>query len=206
MAQAHPGRRPNQLASPESGLIRSKLSPGRLPSGAVSRPALLERLNHGHGCALTLLSAPAGFGKTTLVTSWASELESVAWVSLDRRDTDPARLWTHVIAALSTTQPRAGTTSLAAVKAHPDEVEKYALPKLLEELVRDGPRLALVLDDYHLAETGQINGAIEAFMRYRPTRIQLVVSTRSDPALGVARLRASGELMELRAGDLRFDD
>ena len=172
----------------------------------MSRPALLERLSDGDRCALTLLSAPAGFGKTTLVTSWASELDSVAWVSLDRRDTDPARFWTHVIAALSAMEPHAGTTSLAAVKAHPEEVEKYALPKLLEELVRDGPRLALVLDDYHLAETGQINGTLEAFMRYRPARIQLVISTRSDPALGVARLRASGELVELRAGDLRFDD
>src|SRR3954452_10628836 len=206
MAQAHPGSRPNPLASPESGLIRSKLSPGRLPSGAVSRPALLERLNHGHGCALTLLSAPAGFGKTTLVTSWALELDSVAWVSLDNRDTDPSRLWTHVIAALAATEERAGRTSLSAVKAHPEEIEKYAIPKLLEELPREGPRLVLVMDDYHLAETQQINATVEAFMRYRPARIQLVISTRSDPALGVTRLRASGELVELRAGDLRFDE
>jgi len=198
--------RPGQSALPESGLIRGKLSPGRLPSGVVSRPALLERLNEGHRCALTLVSAPAGFGKTTVVTAWASELAAVAWVSLDRRDTDPARFWTHVIAALAATEPRAGTTSLAAVKAHPEEIETYALPKLLEELLRDGPRLAVVLDDYHLAETEQINATVEAFMRYRPARIQLVISTRSDPALGVARLRASGELVELRAGDLRFDD
>ena len=192
--------------SPESGLIQSKLSPGRLPGGVVARPALLERLSSGQGRVLTLVSAPAGFGKTTLVTSWVSELGSMAWVSLDKRDTDPARFWTHVIAALAATQPRAGTTSLAAVKAHPEEIETYALPKLLEELLREGPRLAIVLDDYHLAETGEINGAIEAFMRYRPARIQLVIATRSDPGLGLARLRASGELVELRAGDLRFDD
>ena len=172
----------------------------------MSRPSLLERLAAGHRSALTLLSAPAGFGKTTLVTAWASELGAVAWVSLDRGDTDPARFWTHVIAALAVTEPRAGTSSLAAVKAHPEEIETYALPQLLEELPRDGPPLALVLDDYHLAETRQINGAVEALLRYRPARIQLVISTRSDPALGVARLRASGELVELRAGDLRFDD
>ena len=198
--------RPGESALSEGGLIRGKLSPGRLPSGVVSRPALLERLSGGDHRALTLLSAPAGFGKTTLVTAWAAELTSVAWVSLDRRDTDPARFWTHVIAALAATEPRAGTTSLAAVRAHPEEIEQYALPKLLEELLRDGPGLALVLDDYHLAETAQINGTVEAFMRYRPARIQLVISTRSDPALGVARLRASGELVELRAGDLRFDE
>ncbi len=152
------------------------------------------------------MSAPAGFGKTTLVTAWASELASVAWVSLDKGDTDPARLWTHVIAALSATEARAGTMSLAAVKARPDEIEKYALPQLFEELPRDGPDLVLILDDYHLAETAQVNNTIDAFLRYRPARIQLVISTRSDPALGVHRLRASGELVEIRAGDLRFDD
>jgi LuxR family maltose regulon positive regulatory protein len=198
--------RTGQSALPESGLIRSKLSPGRLPSGVVSRPSLLERLGAGDRAALTLVSAPAGFGKTTLVTAWASELASVAWVSLDKADTDPARLWTHVIAALSATESRAGTTSLAAVKARPDEIDKYALPALFEELPREGPDLALILDDYHLAETGQVNNTIDAFLRYRPARIQLVISTRSDPALGVPRLRASGELVEIRAGDLRFDD
>ena len=198
--------RPGQSALPETGLIRNKLSLGRLPSGLVPRPALHQRLDAGRRSALTLVSAPAGFGKTTLVTAWALELSSVAWVSLDKRDTDPARFWGHLIAALAATEPRAGTSSLAAVKAHPEEIEKYALPKLLEELLREGPDLALVLDDYHLAETGQLNAAVDAFMRYRPQRIQLVISTRSDPALGVARLRASGELVEIRAGDLRFDE
>jgi len=167
---------------------------------------LFERLTKGHRCALTLVSAPAGFGKTTLVTAWASESASVAWVSLDKGDTDPARFWAHVIAAFAATEPRAGTTSLAAVRARPEEIEKHALPKLLEELPRDGPDLVLILDDYHLAETGPVNSTVDAFMHYRPARIQLVISTRSDPALGVARLRASGELLEIRAGDLRFDE
>jgi LuxR family maltose regulon positive regulatory protein len=206
MAQTQQGGRPKQSALPESGLIRSKLSPGRLPNGIVPRPTLLERLSAGHQRALTLVSAPAGFGKTTLISEWASGSASVAWVSLDKGDTDPARFWGHVIAALATTEPHVGTTSLAAVKARPEEVEKYALPKLLDELLRDGPDLAIILDDYHLAETGQLNSSIEAFMHYRPSRIQLVISTRSDPALGVARLRASGSLVEIRAGDLRFDD
>jgi LuxR family maltose regulon positive regulatory protein len=197
---------PGQSAPPETGLIRSKLSPGRLPGGVVPRPALLERLSAGRLCALTLVSAPAGFGKTTLTAAWASQFGSVAWVSLDKADTDPARFWAHVLAALAIWEPRAGSTSLGAVKARPDEIEKYALPKLFEELPREGPDLAIVLDDYHLAETGTINATVDAFMHYRPTRIQLVISTRSDPALGVARLRASGELMEIRAGDLRFDD
>ena len=190
---------------PEIGVIRSKLSPGRLPSGVVARPALLERLSEGRRCALTLVSAPAGFGKTTLITSWASTA-AVAWVSLDKADADPARLWTHLITALSTLEPQVGTTSLAALKAHPDEIERYALPRLLDELPRDGPDIAVVLDDYHLAENSQVNGTLDAFLNYRPARLQLVISTRSDPALGVPRLRASGKLLELRANDLRFDD
>jgi len=190
---------------PEIGVIRSKVSPGRLPSGVVARPALLERLSEGRRCALTLVSAPAGFGKTTLITSWAATLP-VAWVSLDKADADPARLWSHLISALSTMEPLAGTTSLEALRARPDEIEKHALPRLLDELPRDGPDLAVVLDDYHLAENAEINGTLDAFLRYRPARIQLVISTRSDPALGVPRLRASGELLEIRANDLRFDD
>ena len=128
MAQTQQGGRPKQSALPESGLIRSKLSPGRLPNGIVPRPTLLERLSAGHQRALTLVSAPAGFGKTTLISEWASGSASVAWVSLDKGDTDPARFWGHVIAALATTEPHVGTTSLAAVKARPEEVEKYGLP------------------------------------------------------------------------------
>lgn len=198
--------RSGQSVLPGTGLIRGKLSPGRLPNGIVPRPALLERLSGGRQHALTLVSAPAGFGKTTLISEWASGSTSVAWVSLDKGDTDPARFWAHVIAALATAEPHVGTTSLAAVNARPEEIETYALPRLLDELPHDGPDLAIVLDDYHLAETGQLNSTLDAFIHYRPTRIQLVISTRSDPAVGVARLRASGSLVEIRAGDLRFDE
>jgi LuxR family maltose regulon positive regulatory protein len=141
-----------------------------------------------------------------LITSWASVSGSIAWVSLDRADADPGRLWTHLIAALAAAESRVGTTSLAALKARPEEIERYVLPRLFEELPRDGPDLAVVLDDYHLAQNPTVNGTLDAFMHYRPSRIQLVISTRSDPALGIPRLRASGELLEIRASDLRFDD
>src|SRR5204862_2907186 len=140
----------------------------------------------GRRSALTLVSAPAGFGKTTLLTSWAaaSDSSSVAWVSLDKADTDPARLWTHVIAALASIEPRVGTTSLAALRAGPDQIESSVLPRLLDELSADGPELLLILDDFHLAENGQVDASIETFLRYRPERLQFVISTRSDPALG----------------------
>ena len=126
-------------------------------------------------------------------------------MSLDRRDTDPVRLWTHLIVALNEVEPRAGTASLAALRARPDQIEEHVLPVLLEELTGDGPDLVVILDDYHLAENPAVDATVEAFMRYRPDRVQLVISTRSDPALGIARLRAVGDLLEIRAADLRFD-
>jgi LuxR family maltose regulon positive regulatory protein len=164
-------------------------------------------MSSGRAHRLTLISAPAGFGKTTLLTAWASAASGpVCWVSLDRGDTDPTRFWTHVIAALAGHEPLAGTTSLAALRAHPGDFEAYTLPRLLDEIPREGPELTLVLDDFHLAETPQVASNVAAFLRYRPDRLHLVVATRSDPALGVARLRASGDLLEIRAEDLRFDD
>jgi LuxR family maltose regulon positive regulatory protein len=194
-----------QLAT--AGVIASKLAPSRLPPGVVARPALVERLRAGRGRALTLVSAPAGFGKTTLLTTWATQPgPPVAWVSLDRGDTDPARLWAHLIAALAVHEPLAGTSSLAALRGGPAEIEKVTLPKLLEELPREGPELILILDDFHLAESAGVDSAMQSFLDYRPDRVQVVVSTRSDPALGVARLRASGDLLEVRAEDLRFND
>ena len=188
-------------------MIRSKILPKRLPTAVVSRPLLVERLQAGRGLGLTLLSAPAGYGKTTLLSAWLASPAPPrsAWLSLDRKDADPVRLWTHVIAALNEVEPRAGTASLAALRARPDEIEEQVLPVLLGELSGDGPDLVVILDDYHLAENPAVDSAVEAFMRYRPDRLQLVISTRSDPALGIARLRAAGDLLEIRAEDLRFD-
>ena len=153
------------------------------------------------------MSAPAGYGKTTLLTELSASRApgSTAWVSLDRDDTDPVRLWSHVIAALAEAEPGVGLSSLAEVRAYPDDIVAHALPKLLEELPVDGRDLVLILDDFHLAENPAIDSTIEAFLRYRPARVQLVIATRSDPALGIARLRASGSLLEIRAEQLRFD-
>ena len=191
-----------------SGVIRSKMSPSRLPSGAIARPALVQRLRAGRGRSLTLVSAPAGYGKTTLLAEWvaADPSVAVAWVSLDRRDSDPTRLWLHLIAALALVRAaRRHRESLAALRERPDQIEEYSLPLLLDELGDEGPDLVVVLDDLHLARSARVDALVEAFMRYRPARVQLVVSTRADPALGIARLRASGDLLEIRAEDLRFD-
>ena len=198
----------HDVPSTGTGLIRSKLAPGRLPSGTIARPRLADRLTSGRGCLLTLVSAPAGFGKTTLLTEWVSTRAegSVAWVSLDKADRDPVRLWTHLIAALAGTGRGIGSASSAAVRMRPEEIETFALPILLEELSVEGPEVVLVLDDFQLAETLRTASAIDAFLRYRPARVQVVIATRSDPNLGVARLRASGRLVEVRAEQLRFDE
>ena len=204
----YPGAEERSLTlAQDAGVIRSKILPRRLPTGAISRPLLIERLEAGQSADLTLLSAPAGYGKTTLLTAWLATptVRRYAWVSLDPRDIDPVRLWTHVLLALRGVEPRAGEASLAALRASPDQIEDHVLPVLLEELSGAGPDLVLVLDDYHLAETVTVNSTVGAFLRYRPERVQLVISTRSDPALGIARLRSAGDLLEIRAEHLRFD-
>lgn len=194
--------------SPDLGVVRAKLAPPRLARGAVSRPHLLDSLREGRGQGLTLLSAPAGFGKTTVLAEWvqADPATRFAWVTLDAGDCEPARFWTHVVAALAGVDPLVDVGGILAVRAHPEQIVDAALPRLCAELARGTGDVVLVLDDYHRAETPEIGSQLAEFLRYRPSRVQLVVSTRSDPALAVATLRASGDLAELRADVLRFDE
>ena len=126
------------------------------------------------------------------------------WVTLDRGDTEPVRLWSHLIAALARSDPTVGARSLAALRASPGRVIDAVLPVLFDELTEGDRNVVIILDDYHLAENPDVNAQVEAFLRYRPARVQLVVASRSDPALGVPRLRACGELVEVRADSLRF--
>jgi LuxR family maltose regulon positive regulatory protein len=199
------GRRPSDHV--RVGLIATKLVPPRLPRGSVGRPQLLARLRTGRRRVLTLVSAPAGFGKTTMLAEWVTTDSGTpfAWVALDRGDAEPVRLWTHVIAALAQSEPEVGNRSLVALRTDPDRITDAVLPVLFDELSEADTSVVLILDDYHLAETIELNAQVEAFLRYRPVRVQVVVATRADPALGVARLRASGELVEVRADSLRFD-
>ena len=207
MGQQHGGDPVRSPVPGLGGLVRAKLAPPRPPHGSVCRPQLLEVLRTGRGRSLTLVSAPAGFGKTTLLAEWVSAGPpgTFAWVSLDAGDGEPARFWSHVISALATVEPRVGTGSLGDV-GPPGRILDVALPALFDELSQDGPDVVLVLDDYHRAETPEISAQLAEFLRYRPARVQVVVSTRSDPGLAVPTLRASGELVEVRSDDLRFDD
>jgi LuxR family maltose regulon positive regulatory protein len=180
-----------------------------LPGGrtdTVTRPRLTDLLSLGAG-RLVLVSAPAGFGKTTLLGRWLTAVRdggtAAAWVSLDEDDRSPASFWTYVITALDRAVPGVGAGALAVLLAGQAPVESVLATVLNELSVLPGD-LALVLDDFHLADSPALRPGLTFFVDRLPPQVRLVVSTRADPALPLARLRARGELTEVRAADLRF--
>jgi LuxR family maltose regulon positive regulatory protein len=177
----------------------------RLRTSLVPRPHLVEQLDEGLPGKLTLISAPAGFGKTTLVSSWLEHVNlPAAWLSLDEDDNDWARFWTYFIAALQTIQPEVGTEVLALLQSSPLPPSHTLLTLLINGLTAISERFILVLDDYHTIETETIDQALDFFIEHLPPLMHLVLTSRVDPNLSLARLRASGQLNELRSADLRF--
>ncbi len=173
----------------------------------VERTFLIKRLDEGlhRGHKLTLLSAPAGFGKTTLLSEWVAECRwSVAWVSLDEEDNAPARFLTYLIAALQTVHKSVGKGLLEALQSPQSPSPASILAALINELASMECCLLLVLDDYHLIKTQAIHDILGFFIEHQPAQLHLVISTRIDPPLPLARLRARGQLLELRQADLRF--
>jgi LuxR family maltose regulon positive regulatory protein len=188
-------------------LLETKLHvPGRRP-GAVARSRLNKRLNVASRSALTLLSAPAGFGKTTLLTEWLATLPgdglSVAWLSLDARDNEPTLYWTYVVAALQTAADGVGASALSLLQS-PQPSAEAALGVLLNDLHAVPHDILLVLDDYHLIEAPEVHDGMAFLLEHLPPNVHLVIATRADPALTLARLRGRGQLLEVRAADLRF--
>jgi LuxR family maltose regulon positive regulatory protein len=173
--------------------------------GSVLRPRLIARLNPGAYSKLTLISAPAGFGKTTLVTEWiADTARPVAWLSLDEGDSDPIRFLTYVVAAMQTIAPEMGTGLLNLLQApQPPPIETLLTP-LLNALAALPQEFVLVLDDYHVLDSTEIDSALTYLMDNQPPQMHLVITTREDPRLPLARQRGRGQLTELRAADLRF--
>jgi len=173
----------------------------------VPRPHLLDRVQAGLMSKLTLIAAPAGFGKTTLVSAWrmtpAGSALPVAWVSLDADDNDASRFWTYVIAALETVYPAIGATALALLRSPQPPIEAL-LTSLINTITPITTDVALVLDDYHLIGTPAIHAAIVFLLDHLPPHLHLIMLTRADPPLPLTRLRMRGELTELRAADLRF--
>jgi LuxR family maltose regulon positive regulatory protein len=185
-------------------VLATKLYIPSLRPRVVRRPRLVERLNEGAAGKLTLISAPAGFGKTTLLSEWlAQRKDPVAWLALDEGDSDPARFLTYVVAALRTIAPNVGAALLAALQPAQPPTEAM-LTTLLNEVATLADSFVLVLDDYYLIDAKAVDGVLTFVVDNLPPALHLVIATREDPALPLARLRARGELTELRAADLRF--
>jgi len=187
----------------------------------VLRPSLSERLNQGLHRKLTLISAPAGFGKTTLLASWLAERQNangkrqndvddtllpfeVAWLSLDEGDNDLTRFLTYMVAALQTIAPTIGAGLLSALQAPQPPPTEAILTALLNDITSIPDHFVLVLDDYHILDATPIDTALTFLLEHLPAHMHLVIATREDPPLPLARLRARGQLTELRAADLRF--
>jgi LuxR family maltose regulon positive regulatory protein len=173
----------------------------------VPRPHLVERLDEALrlGHKLTLISASAGSGKTTLLGEWAAGCDlQLCWLSLDEDDNDLARFWAYVVAALQTIHLQLGQSILPMLQGPQPPHVRSILPPLLNEVAALPEPIALVLDDYHLVTEGAIHDGVAFLLGHLPQRLHLTIATRADPPLPIARLRARGQLTELRADDLRF--
>jgi LuxR family maltose regulon positive regulatory protein len=171
----------------------------------VLRPRLIERLTEGLDRRLTLVSAPAGFGKTTLLGEWGTRCERpAAWLSLDESDNDPTRFLSYFVAALQTIAADIGEGALGALRSPQQPPTESILTDLLNEINTVPDDFVLVLDDYHVIDARAVDDVLTFVLEHLPPRMHLVIATREDPQLPLARLRARGQLGELRAADLRF--
>ena len=191
-----------------SPLLETKLYVPKWRTGLVSRPRLIKRLDQGAGRKLTLVSAPPGFGKTTLLAEWLAatpaSARSAGWVSLDQGDNDPALFWAYFITALQKVQAEVGERVLSLMHSpQPPPIESI-LTTLINEINAIEDDFALILDDFHVIDAQPIHQALAFLLDHLPARMHLVIASRSDPPLPLARLRGRGELTELRAADLRF--
>src|SRR5258708_2802786 len=186
-------------------ILATKLYLPRLRPNVVSRLHLLERLNEGLHGNLTLIAAPAGFGKTTLVSQWlAGGSRPTAWLSLDEGENDLTRFLTYLVAALQTIAATIGEGVLGVLQSSQPPPTEAMLTALLNDITTLPDNFVLVLDDYHVIAAKPVDLALTYLVEHLPPQMHLVIATREDPDLPLARLRARGHLTELRANDLRF--
>src|SRR5438270_4901505 len=186
-------------------ILATKLYIPRLRPNVVSRPRLLERLNEGLYRKLILIAAPAGFGKTTLVSAWLAGVpRPAAWLSLDKGESDPTVFLTYLVAALRTIAATIGEGVLGVLQSPQPPPTETILTALLNEITTIPDHFVLVLDDYHVIDAKPVDQALAYLVEHLPPQMHLVIATREDPQLPLARLRARGHLTEVRAVDLRF--
>ncbi len=188
-------------------LLATKLFIPQPRPGLISRPRLMERLDSILTNRLTLISAPAGYGKTTVLSQWIFKNKSqfkVSWVQLDDNDNDPVRFWDYVVAALKKEQPNAGQITSSMLHAPQQIPIEATLTPLINDLSQITENVVLVLDDYHLIKSEAVHTAVAFLVDHIPFNFHLVISTRIDPLLPVSRFRGRGTLLEFSAHDLQF--
>jgi len=186
-------------------ILSTKLYIPRSHPNRVARPRLIERMNESMECPITLLCAPAGYGKTTLLSEWIPQYEHcVTWLSLDEADNDPARFWRHFLAALQTLNPdlfKDAQRSLEGSQVRPIEA---VLTLTINEIADLDYRFTHIFDDYHLIDNLTIHNGLTFLVEHLPPNLNLVITSRSDPLLPLARWRTRGQMTEIRSADLRF--
>ena len=189
-------------------LLETKLHVPRGARGLVPRQRLRARLSAGAGSALTLISAPAGFGKTTLLTEWLAAVPhdgpSAGWLSLDKADNDPSLFWKYVVAALRSVAGReVGASALSLLESSQAPTDAV-LTTLINDLFTVSGDVILVLDDYHVIEARDVHDGVVFLLEHLPPQMHLIIASRADPPFSLARWRGDGRLTEIRAADLRF--
>jgi LuxR family transcriptional regulator, maltose regulon positive regulatory protein len=207
MAETMASGRPEGEPPERDVLLATKLQVPRSRPALVARPRLADQLGEGLSRGVVLVTAPAGYGKSVLVSEWArSTVQPVAWLSLDEGDNDPVRFWRHVLAALDTARP--GIAERVGPLAGPPPPPTYE--SLVSALINDFmaepgvPDALLVFDDYHLVDSESVHASVRFLLEHHPAQLHIVLVGRSDPPLGLARYRGRGQLGEVRAADLRF--
>lgn len=191
--------------TPDLPLLATKLYIPRPRTPLVQRPHLIKRLQQAATHPLTLLAAPAGFGKTTLLSTWIEHASfSAAWVSLDRADNDLTRFWWYTLTALDQAVPTCGASALELLQSPQPPAMERLLITVINTLAALAQEVVLVWDDYHLITVPAIHDSVAFLLEHLPPQLHLIIATRADPPLPLARLRTRGELIELRSADLRF--
>jgi LuxR family transcriptional regulator, maltose regulon positive regulatory protein len=209
--RAGPANRADDAGPSAAGpvLVVTKLRAPTVRAELVPRRRLVDLLVRQRPHKLTLVDAPAGWGKTTLLAEWQDdpkESRPFAWVSLDRADNDPVRFWTLVVTALRTVTSGLGERALAALSGRGPSTTGVVLAELINEVATGAPELVLVLDDYHSIGNEEIHQGLELLLERLPAQLHLAMASRSDPPLPLARMRVRGELLEVRSDALAFND